>query len=69
MSYRQQLEPSAAQSGISRARLLTQLSKEYGVPVSQLDEILKDRAKQGIQQDTEKVDKLAEMLGEKLKGR
>ncbi|KAG9044344.1 hypothetical protein FS837_008277 [Tulasnella sp. UAMH 9824] len=57
------LEHSAACLGMSKARLMLQLSKEYGIPVSELAELCKKSEKTtDIEQKTKDIDRLVAEL-------
>ncbi|KAG9044346.1 hypothetical protein FS837_008279 [Tulasnella sp. UAMH 9824] len=61
------LEQSAAGVGMSKARLMLQLSKEYGIPVSELAELCeKNEQSTDIEQKTKDIDRLAAQLDASL---
>ncbi|KAG8922306.1 hypothetical protein FRC01_014206 [Tulasnella sp. 417] len=61
------LEESAAGVGMSKARLMLQFSKEYGIPVSQLVELCKKSEQStDMEQKTKEIDRLAAQLDASL---
>ncbi|KIO17296.1 hypothetical protein M407DRAFT_33044 [Tulasnella calospora MUT 4182] len=61
------LEESAAGVGMSKARLMLQFSKEYGIPVAELAELCKKSERSNdIEQKTKEIDRLAAQLDASL---
>lgn len=61
------LEQSAAGVGMSKARLMLQFSKEYGIPVSELVKLCEKRERSSdIEQKTKEIDRLAAQLDASL---